>query len=249
MVIWSGFQKGDARMSARIIGISGSPVPNSNTDRLIKRILSESELSAEFIKLSSLKVGPCRACKRCASDNICKVDDDFPELAVKLLESEYVVIGGYTPYGMLDAFTKAFLERLWSMRHVKGLNTDRIVVTVISGMSRPLREAVLQSMAIELMMERTRHIAQLQIEGSVPCITCGYGDDCWGSGIPRYGPDARATTDLCSAVEEQPVWDEAGHVGKLIASHAADGATELPDIAEPLKELVEHLRDVSTRGR
>ncbi|MDR3279832.1 MAG: NAD(P)H-dependent oxidoreductase, partial [Synergistaceae bacterium] len=86
-------------MYSRVIGISGSPVPNGNTDRLIKHILDESGGSAEFIKLSDVRVAPCRACKRCASDNICKVNDDFPPIAEKLREASVVILGGYTPYG------------------------------------------------------------------------------------------------------------------------------------------------------
>jgi len=88
-------------MSIKILGISGSPVPNSNTDRLIMQVLKSSKLEYEFVKLSDLSVGPCRACKACVKDNICKVDDDFPELAKKLLDAKALVIGGYTSYGMM----------------------------------------------------------------------------------------------------------------------------------------------------
>ncbi len=71
-------------MDTQIIGISGSPVKNSNTDRIVRHILESSGLKAEFIKLSKLNVRPCRACKQCVEDNICKVKDDFPLLAKKL---------------------------------------------------------------------------------------------------------------------------------------------------------------------
>ncbi len=37
-------------MAARILGISGSPIPDSNTDRAIKRILEHTGLDSEFIK-------------------------------------------------------------------------------------------------------------------------------------------------------------------------------------------------------
>ncbi|WP_041611491.1 flavodoxin family protein [Treponema primitia] len=204
----------------KIIGISGSPIPDSNTDRLIKHILEESvienEWEAEFVKLSSITVAPCRACKRCVEDNICKVADDFPALAEKLRLADAVVIGGYIPYGMLDAFTKAFLERLWSMRHVHNLNKDKVFITVISGLSKQGRETALRLMAVELKMERVRHIAELQIEGNVPCLTCGHGDNCWGSGVPRHYPGAKASADLCVAVENQAVWGEASKIAEMV---------------------------------
>lgn len=111
---------------SQILGISGSPIPNSNTDRVVQAVLDASGLEAKFVKLSALHVGPCRACKACVEDNLCKVQDDFPALALKVEAAQALVIGGYTPYGMLDAFTKAFLERLWSMRHVENLNQGKI---------------------------------------------------------------------------------------------------------------------------
>ena len=41
-------------MSVQIVGISGSPIPNSNTDRAVKRILELTGLSNQFVKLSDL---------------------------------------------------------------------------------------------------------------------------------------------------------------------------------------------------
>jgi multimeric flavodoxin WrbA len=224
-------------MSDGIIGISGSPVPNGNTDRLIKYILDVSGLDAEFIKLSDVRVAPCLACKRCASDNICKVGDDFPAIAEKLRGASVVVLGGYIPYGMLDAFTKSFLERLWSMRHVNNLNQGKIFVTSISGLSAQGREGALRGVAIQLAMERAKLIAQLQIEGNVPCLTCGYGDDCWGSGARRLHPGKKTSADLCVPVESQPVWAEAERIGGLIRRYFGGEITELPDAGLNLENI------------
>ena len=71
-------------MYPQILGISGSPIKNSNTDRLVQAVLAASGLKAEFVKLSRINVRPCIACLGCKEDNICKVKDDFPELAEKV---------------------------------------------------------------------------------------------------------------------------------------------------------------------
>ncbi|MHA2168102.1 MAG: flavodoxin family protein, partial [Candidatus Hodarchaeales archaeon] len=115
-------------MPTRILGISGSPVQNSNTDRAVKAVLQASGLKSEFIKLSEINVKPCKACKRCVPHNVCQVNDDFPLLAEKVKEAQALVFGVYCPYGMIDAYTKAFLERLWSMRHVNNLNRGKLGV-------------------------------------------------------------------------------------------------------------------------
>ncbi|MHA2227161.1 MAG: hypothetical protein ACXAC8_18235 [Candidatus Hodarchaeales archaeon] len=57
-------------MSIKILGVSGSPIPNSNTDRAVKGVLEFSGIESEFVKLSEIDVKPCKACKRCVNDNI-----------------------------------------------------------------------------------------------------------------------------------------------------------------------------------
>ena len=84
-------------MGIKVLGISGSPIKDSNTDRLVKTILDATGIESEFVKLSTMNVRPCLACKKCVPDNICKVDDDFPELAEKVKTAQALVIGGYTP--------------------------------------------------------------------------------------------------------------------------------------------------------
>lgn len=219
-------------MSIKILGISGSPVPNSNTDRLVMQVLQSSGLEYEFVKLSDLTVGPCRACKACVKDNICKVDDDFPELAKKLLDAKALVIGGYTSYGMLDAFTKAFLERLWSMRHLKSLNDQKCAVSIISGLNKQTTETILQSIAKEFSMEKMHHVAELSIVGNVPCLTCGYGDECKNSLIPHvFTKEIKASTDYCVAVENQPVWEKATQTGKLIGRYIKGEIDSIPSLS------------------
>ena len=100
-------------MGIEVLGISGSPIKNSNTDRLINTILDATGLESEFVKLSRINVRPCFACKQCVSDNVCKVKDDFQELAKKIKAAKALIIGAYTPYGQIDGFTKALLERFW----------------------------------------------------------------------------------------------------------------------------------------
>ena len=205
-------------MTIDIIGISGSPVKKSNTDRLVQAVLDASGLKSEFVKLSDLSVAPCRACKRCVKDNVCKVQDDFPNLAEKVKTARAIVIGSYCPYGSLDGFTKAFMERLWSMRHVTNLNRGKLVVTAVTGMATPIRGLVSQILSTEIMMERMELLGQLKIAGNVPCLTCGKGDVCEMSGARKqFGPDAPISADLCVKVEDQKeVWEEALLLGQTI---------------------------------
>jgi len=198
-------------MAIDVIGVSGSPIRNSNTDRLVQAVLAATGLRTEFVKLSSIDVRPCRACKGCVEDNVCKVKDDFPALAEKIREAGALIVGSYCPYSNIDAFSKAFLERLWSLRHVNNLVQGKLGATVVTGLIPEVRDLVSGMIATEMNMDRMEVVGQLQIQGNVPCLTCGRGNDCEMSAVPMvYGEGAEASADKCVRVEDQKeVWEEA----------------------------------------
>jgi len=220
----------------KILGLSGSPIKNSNTDRAVKAILDASGLKSEFVKLSDINVRPCLACKRCVPDNICKQEDDFQALALQVREAEALVLGAYCPYGQIDAFTKAFLERLWSIRHVNNLNNGKFAVIVTSGVANdslgeinsksmnPMATKFLAvfrvSTAIEtsMRMERMDVIGSIKIRGNVPCLTCGEGTNCKMSGVPvLFGKGTIASSELCVKMEDQKdVLEEISRMGKIL---------------------------------
>ena len=206
-------------MSIEVLGISGSPIKNSSTDRVIRAMLDATELESEFVKLSRINVRPCFACKQCVPDNICKVKDDFPELAEEIKQAKALIIGAYLPYKQIDGFTKALLERVWSLRHVTNLLKGKLCATVLTYLTTDAAHNVNRSLAIELKeMERMELLGQVMIKGNLTCFTCGVGDECEMSGIRRrYGPDARSSDYTYSRAEDQKeAWEEAMRIGRLI---------------------------------
>jgi len=208
-------------MKTQVIGISGSPVKSSNTDRLVQAVLRHTGLETEFVKLSMLRVQPCIACLGCTSDNVCKVKDDFPELAEKVKHAGAVVVGGYPPYGTIDGFTKAFLERLFSLRHQNGLNRGKLAVTVVTGIGRgaPGLEEASSQLSHALSLEGMEVLGQLKATGNPECMVCGFGRDCPMSALPWiFGDDTRITPERFCQVEDQgETWKQAAQLGKLIA--------------------------------
>lgn len=207
-------------MGIKVLGISGSPINDSNTDRLVKAVLDATGMESEFVKLSTMNVKPCLACKKCVPDNVCKVDDDFPELAEKIKTAEALVIGGYTPYSQIDGFTKALLERFWSFRHQKNLLQGKLVATVLTGVDPEALAAVNRSMAAEFRdYENMDLIGQLTIQGSIVCAFCGKGDECEMSAFKNRLIDTgtRASDYKYPRVEDQQeVWEEAMRIGRLM---------------------------------
>jgi multimeric flavodoxin WrbA len=208
-------------MSAQVIGISGSPIRNSNTDRLIKGVLDATGLHTEFVKLRDLNVRPCIACLGCKSDNICKVKDDFPGLADKVRSAGALVVGGYAPYGSMDGFVKAFLERLFSLRHRNGLNRGKlaVVVTTAIGRGAPGLDAANDQIAHALTLEGMQVLGRLKAVGNPERMVCGYGQTCPMSALPWiFGEDTAVTPEKFSRVEDQTeVWHQAQELGTRIA--------------------------------
>jgi multimeric flavodoxin WrbA len=208
-------------MYPQILGISGSPIKNSNTDRLVQAVLAASGLKSEFVKLSRINVRPCIACLGCKEDNICKVKDDFPELAEKVRRAHALVVGGYCPYGSVDAFTKAFLERLFSQRHQHGLNRGKLAAVITTGIGRgaPGVAEANGQIAHALKMEGMEILGQLQAVGNPECLVCGFGESCCMSALPWvFGEDTAVTPEKFCRVEDQEVWGQAQEVGREIAA-------------------------------
>ncbi|MHC4118039.1 MAG: flavodoxin family protein [Planctomycetota bacterium] len=206
-------------MSIEVLGISGSPVEDSNTDRLVQAVLDATGLECEFVKLSRINIRPCLACTRCVRDNICKVEDDFPALAEKIKNAGALVIGAYLPYKQIDGFTKALLERFWSLRHLTNLLRGKLCATVLTYLSPEAAKNTNRALATQLRdMERMELVGQMMIKGNVPCLTCGVGDDCEMGGIKKHhGPDARSSDIPYTRVEDQKqVWEQALRIGRLI---------------------------------
>lgn len=208
-------------MQPQIIGISGSPIKNSNTDRLVQAVLDSSGLKSEFVKLSQASVRPCIACLGCKKDNICKVKDDFPELAEKVRHAGAVVVGGYSPYGMVDGFTKAFLERLFSLRHQNGLNRGKLAVVVATGIGRgaPGLEEASNQIAHALTLEGMEVLGRLKATGNPECMVCGFGETCPMSALPWvFGDDIKVTPEKFCKVEDQTeTWEQARVLGQEIS--------------------------------
>lgn len=91
----------------KVLGVSGSPIENSNTDRIVQTVLEATGLDYEFIKLSDLIFAPCKACLgnvpcvKCENNNDCKIsgikmihgETATPEsVGINIFEDQYEVL-------------------------------------------------------------------------------------------------------------------------------------------------------------
>ncbi len=196
----------------KVLGVSGSPIPDSNTDRALKEALEATGLETEFIKLKDYNVEPCNACLGCVKTNQCVQKDDGVLLAEKTKEADALIIGSYTPYANIDARSKAFLERLYPLRHNHGFMGGKpggaIVASCIlegSEMLPPAADMAVNSIKFFMMEENMNFLGEVKVLGNVPCIKCGRGDECKMSAIKMLnGPDATVESVGTNVFEKQP---------------------------------------------
>jgi multimeric flavodoxin WrbA len=210
----------------KILGVSGSPIKNSNTDRALKAVLEATGLETEFVKLADYTVAPCKACLGCVKTNRCVIQDDGIMLAEKARQADALVIAGFTPYSTIDSRTKAFIERLYPLRHNKGFMAGKPGAAVITScvpednkQLPPAGEMGVNAVMFYMMEEGMRFVGALKLQGNVPCVRCGFGDECKMSGIKMlYGPAAKVDTVGIKQFESMPLNIEgARNLGRKVA--------------------------------
>jgi multimeric flavodoxin WrbA len=210
----------------RVLGVSGSPIKNSNTDKALKAVLEATGFETEFIKLTDYTVAPCKACLGCIKTNRCVIQDDGILLAEKAKAADALVVAGFTPYSTLDSRTKAFIERLYPLRHTHGFMAGKPGAAVITScvpednkQLPPAAEMGVNAVMFYMMEEGMRFIGALKIQGNVPCVRCGFGDECKMSGLKMlYGPMATVDSVGIKTFESQPQnLDAARELGKKLA--------------------------------
>lgn len=116
----------------KIIGISGSPRKNGNTEILVQEALkaaSEKGAKTEFISLAGKNIKPCNGCGTCyteKSKGICAIkDDDLPGIYEVMRQSDGIIIGSPVYFLSVTAQLKAFFDRSVILRYAKGMPADR----------------------------------------------------------------------------------------------------------------------------
>lgn len=102
----------------KVLGISGSPRRNGNTDILIHaalKTLEEESIETEFLSLADRPVTPCVACGGCFSaDEIRCVQNDpaFEGMVEKFAAADGILVGSPVYFGSATPQTMALLDRV-----------------------------------------------------------------------------------------------------------------------------------------
>ena len=108
----------------KIIGISGSPRKNGNTEVLLKKALEpfyENNWTVKEHLLSEYRIGPCQACDSCRETNRCKIEDDMSRIYEDLFDCDALIVGTPVYYRNVSALLKAVLDRVYALRSARSL--------------------------------------------------------------------------------------------------------------------------------
>ncbi len=106
-------------MPYKILGISGSPVKEGNTDTFLSTILKdagERGLQTDMVNLSDLTVKNCIHCNYCLArqktDKYCSLDDDAQLIYEKLENADIIVLASPVYFMRTSGMMATFLDRL-----------------------------------------------------------------------------------------------------------------------------------------
>ena len=109
----------------QILGISGSPITDGNTETFLKRALefaeSLGEVTTHMVSLAEKKVNDCTHCNWCVSKQeegkLCVQNDGMVEILPLLLEADALLLATPVYIGRLSGYMATFLDRLRAFLH------------------------------------------------------------------------------------------------------------------------------------
>ncbi len=112
----------------KILGISGSPRKNGNTEKMIGHIVKENAF--EMIRLYEQEIKPCTACEGCSKTGKCVIKDDMTEIMEKMKDVDVLILGSPIYWWNVTAPFKAFMDR-WYSKDVRSLIASKKIIIVL----------------------------------------------------------------------------------------------------------------------
>ena len=204
-----------------ILGISASGRPDGMVRDAVLAVLDATEQPYELISLAGKTILGCRGCVACGKDNRCVLQDDWLEIAEKMLVADAIVFGAPNYYGSINAIGHAFLERTFCFRHREAFKlAGKLGVAIGTGKesdSSPVIEFIQKMLRSNLMPV----VGAFTVGGQAPCYRCGFGEDCAaGSIVAQYGFSDCITDEMLppSFSEQSEAVFQAKKVGKMLGS-------------------------------
>jgi len=107
-----------------ILGISGSPRKNSNSEALLNAALepfAEANWNITKISLSEVKIEMCTGCETCVEEKACLINDDMVQVYHAFSTCNAVIIAAPSYWRNVPAQLKALFDRSFAVQGAKPL--------------------------------------------------------------------------------------------------------------------------------
>ncbi|RLI83806.1 flavodoxin family protein [Archaeoglobales archaeon] len=152
----------------KILAITASDRKKGNSELAVKYIAKKLNANLEILRLTKMKIEPCKACYACLYGKKCEIDDDVYEILTKIEESDAVIIS--SPVYFLDATSKlkALLDRAFlALPYMDSFSGKKCVVLTHHGFA----EGRGWASATHLMLARAfclNVLANVEIHATLP---------------------------------------------------------------------------------
>jgi multimeric flavodoxin WrbA len=136
----------------KILGISGSPRKDGNTEILLREALRAAEdmdCVMQIFTLSGKTVAPCRACGGCFQSGECVIEDDMRELSTLMIHADAIIWATPVYFGYATSQLKAVMDRTFAKLQKRSLK-DKVagVLTVTRRVGAAQTRSLLYSFCI-----------------------------------------------------------------------------------------------------
>jgi multimeric flavodoxin WrbA len=103
-------------MGLHLLGISGSPRRDGNTDIAVQLALDEikrrKDIETRFLRVAEFNIKPCEGCRKCMQWMRCAIDDDdFDGVFDEVMNATALVIGAPVYWDSPPGVMKNFIDR------------------------------------------------------------------------------------------------------------------------------------------
>jgi len=107
----------DLQPEDKVLGVSGSPRKDGNSDSLLKNIISgvaHENLPSETLNLTMIQFQGCIGCEKCRKDKVCTgLIDGMSSIYNPIISSKGLILVSPTHNYNITSWMKAFIDRLY----------------------------------------------------------------------------------------------------------------------------------------
>ena len=123
----------EIRDKMKIVSICGSHRRHGNTETLLKAFddefrKAEPDMKNKLFSISDMDINPCRSCLKCQKKENCVIKDDFGKVALRMMQSDIILLGSPVYFSDVSAQIKALIDRTYSLWHKKMLKGKKVIL-------------------------------------------------------------------------------------------------------------------------